>query len=348
MVWFKVVTRSTRAVAVPHHVVPPLIRYLRSRGADADGLLERFRLSCDVEAASHALVTIEQFGAMLERAAELVGDPFLALRLPGELEFTRYNFAELAASTSATFRDAWARMVRYAALVNQHVVFAFEERGDEAIWTQRTVGHPRGIGRAAGEYALASVLFHARRQLQRAVLPGRVWFQHARPPDVEPLVQFFGTGDIEFEREDNGITFERSLLDKPLPGFDPRLLATAEALASSRLLEQPRDLLARVRSAIGEQFGTGTAPSAPATAARLRLSERSLQRRLAQEGTTFSKLLDGSRSETARELGREGKLSVSEIAWQLGFSEVATFGRAFRRWTGESPAAYRNRHAARF
>ena len=101
----------------------------------------------------------------------------------------------------------------------------------------------------------------------------------------------------------------------------------------------------RVQTALRSQFGSGQAPTLPETAARVRSIARTLQRRLTQEGMSFSELLDVTRREVACDLAREGSSAVSELAWHLGFSEAAAFGRAFRRWTGELPAAYRKRHA---
>ncbi|MGE0790928.1 MAG: AraC family transcriptional regulator ligand-binding domain-containing protein [Sandaracinaceae bacterium] len=336
--------RPSRPLPVPHHVVPPLLRYLRERGLDADALIARFELPADVERRPVADMPVVAFGELLADAAAMAGEPFLALELPGRLEFTRYNYAELTSAASPTYRDALTRLVRYAPLVNRSLVFAYAEAGEELLWTQRTRGHPRGIGRHAHEYGLAVALYHARCQLDSALRARRVWFMHGRPSEVAPLVAYFGTDDIEFERSENGMALDRALLDRPLPTADSRMLATADALAESALAETPRDFLGAVRGAIRASLGDGSTPTAGSIARTLRMSARTLQRRIGAEATTFSALCDAVRADEARAMMRAGELPIGEVAWRLGFADAASFGRAFRRWTGTTPAAYRDAH----
>ncbi|HWO08502.1 MAG TPA: helix-turn-helix transcriptional regulator, partial [Polyangiaceae bacterium] len=76
-------------------------------------------------------------------------------------------------------------------------------------------------------------------------------------------------------------------------------------------------------------------------ARRLGLGERTLQRRLRDEGTSFAALLDEARAELARSYLGDSKLAIFEVAYLLGYSEPSAFNRAFRRWTGKSPREYR-------
>lgn len=339
--------RKPKDAAVRHHLVPPLVRYVRRHGGDeaADALIRRFALAADVEAQADASVTVVELDALLGAAAEARGDPFLGLRLPGELEMRRYNFAELAASSSPTFRDALTRMVRYASLVNQQVRFGLEERADEVVWTQRVLGHPRGAGRHADYYALGSAIIHARRSLGIELVPRRVWFMHSRPRDVAQLERFFGTTAIAFDRTENGMALDRALLDTPLLRADARLLETADALAEAALAERPAasDFAARVAAEIRAQKRDGRAVEMSAIARRLRMSARTLQRQLEEHDTTFKDLFERERSAEARALVEAGELTLGEIAHRLGFSDVGAFGRAFKRWTGQAPGAYRAR-----
>jgi AraC-like DNA-binding protein len=339
--------RRRKDPAVPHHLVPALVRYLRRRGGDADALIRRFKLPADVEQRPDASITVVEFDALLAAVSVALGDPFLALRLPAELELTRYNFAELAAGASPTWRDALERMVRFASLVNRQVQFALEEIGDEAIWTQRVLGHPRGVGRHADLYSMASGLFHARRAVDGRVVPRRVWFMHERPEEVTPLERFFGTRHIAFGRSENGLAFDRSLLDTPMATADRRLLETAEGLARVAVAEQPaaRDLAGEVAARVRRQLRDR--PDLRALAKELRMSARTLQRKLEEQGMTWKNLVDGVRNARARELLDDDTLSLGEIAFELGFSDEGTFGRAFRRWTGVAPGAYRTRRAPR-
>jgi AraC-like DNA-binding protein len=334
--------RSRKDVPVPHHLVPALIRLLRRRGVDAARFVRRFALPGDVEERADALVTAAEFGAILAAAGEALGDPFVALRLPAELELRRYNFAEMAATASPTYRDALGRLVRYASLVNRQVVFGLEESGDEVRWTQRTIGHPRGVGREANEFAIATAVTHLRAMRGDTFAPRRVWFQHSRPRDVRPLRAFFGTDELGFDARENGMAFDRVLLDLPLPTADPRLLATADQLAENALSEAPpaRDFLAMVAERVRQRLRAGPA-DVEGVARTMRMSPRTLHRRLEECGATFSEVVDRERGAAARAYLKEKGLPLAEVAQRLGFSDAASFGRAFKRWTGTSPGAYR-------
>jgi hypothetical protein len=99
------VGRPTKEPPSPSPLVPALIRYVRARGADADLLVCRFGLPPDVEGRDEVPSTASALDELLGAAADLLGEPFLSLRLPAELSFRRYGLAELAARASATVRE---------------------------------------------------------------------------------------------------------------------------------------------------------------------------------------------------------------------------------------------------
>jgi AraC-like DNA-binding protein len=220
-------------------------------------------------------------------------------------------------------------------------VFALAEKDGQALFTQRFAGYPRGIARHAHEYALASVVTHARRQVSAQFAPAAVWFIHARPKHVGELRRFFGTGQIEFGREENGLSFPASLLDATLSTADPRLLATAEDLAEAALREAPppSDFVASVDARVREVLPNGP-PDAAEIARRMHMSRRTLQRRLSEAGTGFQELVDRVRADLARGYMRDPRIKLADVAYRLGFSDVSTFSRSFKRWTGESPGRY--------
>lgn len=317
-------------------LAPALLRLVRARGGDAELLALRFGLPADVETLDEAPLTARAAGDLLAAAAEALGDPYLALRLPAELPHRRYGHAELAARASATLRDALVQVARYAPLVLPRLACAFDEDANEARFVARTTGHPRGVGRHANEYALAYALEQCR---DGALAPLRVWFVHARPPDLAPVERFFGTRELAFGAEDNGLAFARDALDAPMPSRDARMLATAEALADAALRAQPTATLATL---VAAQLRALLPDARIESVARaLHMSARTLQRRLDDEETQFSELVDRVREEAAREAIRAGALSLGEIATRLGFADLATFSRAFKRWTGKPPGAWR-------
>ncbi len=230
-------------------------------------------------------------------------------------------------------------MARYASLVYPGLDCALEESAHEALWIQRSPGRARGLGRYAQEYGLAYVLAHARGETGEPIAPLRAWFAHPRPPDIAPLHRFFATRELEFGVDSSGIALPREALDLPMKSGDPRLLATAEDLAEIALRAQPRtNAFAELLAARIETMIAGDA-SIDAVAKAMHMSPRTLQRRLDEEGSRFSEVVDSVRETLARRwLGEESR-TLSEIGADLGFADLATFSRAFKRWTGKPPGA---------
>jgi AraC-like DNA-binding protein len=333
--------RKPKESPSPSPLPPALMRWLGARGIDASLLAARFGLLADVAERDDAPITPTALDELLEAAGVLVGEPYLALRLPAELPFRRYGLHELAARASGTVREATQRIARYASLIHPRMTFALDEDASEARWRQQMRGYPRGVGRVSNEYALGAALMHLVRSTGATVEARRVWFMHPRPRDLGPLHRFFGTRDLDFGRDDNGFAFDAALLDRPTPGGDPLLLATVEPLAEAALRAQPpaHDFSVEVATRIRALFPD--AANVDAVAAALHMSARTLQRRLGEAGAQFSEVLDAVRADEARHALLGSDVPLAEIAWRLGFADLATFSRAFKRWTGQPPGTYR-------
>jgi AraC-like DNA-binding protein len=335
--------RPSKEPPSPSSLAPALVRLVRARGGDAALFACRFGLAADVDERDEAPMSAVGANDAIAAAAEILGEPYLGLSLPAELPRKRYGHAELAARASATVRDALVRIARYAPLVLPQLECVLDEDASEARWSAYVRGHPRGVGRHAHEYALAYALEHCRRESGHAIAPLRVWFLHARPPDLAPLHRFFGTRDLAFGADDSGFALASSVLDLPMQARDERLLVTAEELADAALRAQPRagELASLVATRIRALL-PGDA-SIEAVSRAMHMSARTLQRRLDDEGTRFSELYDAAREEIARAAVLDLGLPLAEIAHRLGFADLATFSRAFKRWTGKPPGVWRRR-----
>lgn len=153
----------------------------------------------------------------------------------------------------------------------------------------------------------------------------------------------------DFAADDNCVRFSRELLERPVPAADPLLSRVIERHAEALLAARPlpaETTVARVRRLPCESLGQDEAAVTLAgIAERLRMSERWLQRRLADEGQTFDALLDELRRELASRYLADKKLAIAEVAFLLGYSEPSAFHRAFKRWTGKTPSQARQRAA---
>jgi AraC-like DNA-binding protein len=211
--------------------------------------------------------------------------------------------------------------------------------GGEVRWILSAAGRPRGLGRYVHEVVLAQALVRLR-EAAAETRPSALWFAHARPPHLDALARFFGTEAIVFGAEDSGLAFPRTLLDRALPNAEPRTARTIADLVDAALPgPAPESLSRRVADRLAATLPEGT--NVHDVARALHLSSRTLQRRLEQEGTRFGEVLDGVRLDAARRLLADRSITLGDVAFRLGFADLATFSRAFKRWTGQPPGQWR-------
>ena len=177
--------------------------------------------------------------------------------------------------------------------------------------------------------------------------PLEVRFAHPPPPDPAEHVDFFQT-TVHFSRGENALVLPAALLDTPCARAEPALVAVLDQYAADRLERAPgtNNFANRVRMVIADELQGGE-PTTTRVAARLRMSVRTLNRLLANEGTSHRQMLETLRQELATRHLASDLMSTSEIAFLLGFSELASFHRAFKRWTGVTPATFRKQQRLR-
>lgn len=326
-------------------LVRPFLAAVRANGGDADALVREFGLGADAETAPDVFVSIAQLRAFLAAAERAAGDPLLGVHTAPNFPRGAWGLVEFATRNAPRVRDAYARLAKYGRLLDDVVRFTFVEEGGEGQLCQEIPGVPGGLGRHGNEFWLAALLGETARAIGRPLRPTRVWLAHPAPREravQAGLAEALGTHALAFGAETNGFALPAADLDAPLPGADPALLLHLDAHAEQALLHTPAPggLAVHVRQRLREHLGKRL-PSVSEVARQLRMSSRTLQRRLADEGTNFQTLLDAVREEQARLYVREPQRALDEVAWLLGYSERSTFLRAFRRWTGTTPGQYR-------
>ncbi|CAL9485481.1 putative HTH-type transcriptional regulator [Nocardiopsis dassonvillei] len=201
-------------------------------------------------------------------------------------------------------------------------------------------GEPRTAA-AVHEYVLAYYLRRAREATRADLVPLRVSFAHPAPADHSALVRAFGTADLEFDAGVNELVLRAEDARAPLPSGDPRLAALLRdhagmLLSAAHPLPGWMDLF---RAALDAELDRG-APALDAVAGRLAVGPRTLQRRLGEHGTTWRAEVDRARHGRARRLLSSG-LTAESVAARLGFSDDRALRKAFRRWSGHTPAQER-------
>lgn len=276
--------------------------------------------------------------ALWEAAYARADDPFLALRAAEALPFGAYKVVDYLSAHSATVGDACRRLAEFFRIVDVRAVLEIEHHPPALV--MRTASGEE-LPPAAQEYSFAAVVQRLSRCTEPGWAPEAIELTFAAPPNTEVHARVL-IAPLRFSAPRARIVFSQDSWDAPITGSEPALVSVLEDHAARLLAELPPsdELPGQVRAAIAAGLAEGEA-TAPRVAKRLATSERTLQRRLKERGLTFAGLLDEARFALARAHLRDPQVALAEIAWLLGFSDQSAFTRAFRRWAGETPGAWR-------
>ncbi|WP_062378450.1 AraC family transcriptional regulator [Demequina pelophila] len=293
----------------------------------------------DPARAAQERVPADQYYDLLERAT-LPDDHGLPYRYGERLHADDLSALGLGLKTAETLRDSLRRLVRYIVLLSDTLEYALLDLPDGgATLTLSRPAHRRGA-RLANECAFAAVMKALSEAAGSRVVPREVAFRHPRPASITEAHSYFGC-PVAFGAERNALVFGASTLatrgrlaDQGLSSF---LLAHLEELRAG---EGERSLVESVHATVTDLLPDGP-PSKAVIARRLGLSERTLHRRLAEEGETYQAITARARREGAEALLADARHSLAEVAFLTGFSDQSAFHRAFKGWTGRTPAEFR-------
>lgn len=329
-------------------LVPLLLGHARRKGADDARLADRFGipLPCRDETTWDLDAPPVPISAVIELAgavARELDDEWLGLSLAGDLPRGVFGVQEFAVRNAPTIGEAALRLVRYQRLTNDAIVWDAKQTDSAAILSLSVPGAPAGLGRHLNECLIAVALRYTRELVERPIVPHRVELaQMGPPPDPGSFAEQLGIPEPVLGTGANLLAFDRAVWDQAIPSADAALLPIVERYAQHLMPveDSARGWEARVRDHLRRQL-SGGAPTLEAAAAAIGMTARSLQRRLQEAGTSYRVLLDGLREAEARRLLAQTDVPVDEISFLLGYSERRAFNRAFSRWTGRSPSAYR-------
>jgi AraC-like DNA-binding protein len=277
--------------------------------------------------------------ALLAEAVRATGDDNLGLHIAEQAELGSFDVHFYAMVSSPTLGDAFERVCRYQRLIHETSQVRLESSADGAVLSHRLPGDV-AAPRQTAELLLASWVRAGRIATQTHWSPAEVRFAHPVPRDARDHERVFAA-PVRFATGENALVLPMALLDLPCRRNDPALLSLLDRYAADRLGGPHAPTFAdRARAALAEELQAGHV-TAGGLAAGLGVSVRSLHRSLAAEGTSYRRLLDKLRRDTAERHLRDDRLSVAEVAFLVGFSELSAFHRAFKRWTGHTPVTFR-------
>lgn len=279
----------------------------------------------------------------MNRVYELIGetteDPCFGLTIAEFVHPTTMHALGYSLFASSTLESFCRRIVRYFRLVSTNAVSQLERTASEYRLVMLPTMHSEQ--HYPQDAWMATVLRYIREIYRPDYVPLGVCLTRPRPArGAARFDKYFGIA-THFGCEANRLIFAPADMHVELPAANAELARNNDEVVMSLLARMDReDIITRLRALIVELLPSGEC-SKEATAARLNMSERSLQSKLAARGTSYRILLNETRKELAEQYMRQGRHSVSEVTYLLGFADVSSFSRAFRNWTGVSPSEYR-------
>lgn len=270
--------------------------------------------------------------------------PGLGMEVGLRYSFSTYGIWGLGLISSATAADALALAMRSMPLAYAFALISFHEVGEQGILSfgEPDVAEPVRRFMVERDMTAAARLLHE--VLGRERVLGHFQLRHASRVPAELLDRIegqFGARPVHGSGA-NTLAFDRRWLQTALPQANPLTVATCEAVGAEMLARRRarQGLLDLVRAYL-QAAPLEHLPDLPRLATLLGLSERTLKRRLHEEGTSFRALIAEIRQQRSMALLADPSLSLSDIAERLGFSDLSSFSQAFKRWFGVSPSQRR-------
>jgi AraC-like DNA-binding protein len=317
------------------------LSYLDRRGIDAEPALFGAGLSRRQLSEDDIGVSVASQYRFLELAATEANDHLLGLHVAAEMDMRAIGILFYLAGSSPTVSEAFENLAHYSTTTNEALVLEVFRHEDKVTLTIR---HLQEFDDPHQQFFELLALWFIRtlhRQTNVDFAPLRVTFTPARDAGLREVHRLLRCS-VEFAQTVDSWVLPERIMDLPVASGDSHLLRILTVHADE-LLAQRRSVTG-LQSMVTDQL-ISLLPSgesrAAAVAQRLNMSTRSLTRHLEEEGTTFGEILERLRRRLASRYLAHDRMSIKQIAWLLGYSEVGAFSHAYRRWTGTSPGRAR-------
>ncbi len=315
---------------------------LEQLGIHAPHVVRKAKMPLNV--ITESVVTVEQYYALWQAYSDIIGDMEAGmLQLPTVFETTQYPPSVLAAYHARDYRDALKRMARYKEMCPPEKLRIVEQGTNGVIELEWLDTEQSGPALLVGT-TLAFLLELGRRGTGYPIKAKLVEFIHSFG-QVQALEEYFGC-PIQIGAKRNRLTLQREDLDRPFTSYNAELLEILTPVLEQTLDKQRRShsITEIVRWILIRNL-TGDRLDIQEVASELGMSERTLQRRLTDEKTSFKELLKNARHDQARQYLANPALDIKEVAFLVGYKDQSSFYRAFRSWEGDTPLNWRAEHA---
>ena len=320
-----------------------VINDLRRRGVKIDDLLKEVGLRRTDLADPESRVPYAAVLGLIERAATVTGDPAFGLRLGATRDQHDGGLLGFVLLNSPTLMDALVNLQRYFRIVGDGEEFEIEKTGPLVTLRFRETDQTlRGL-RQNSDYIAAMVIRACRDMTRKRVSPVRAEFIHRRPNQKVQYEDVLGC-PVTFNADWDALVYAAETMHLPVIGANLKLLRVLQDACLKILGTSPKkqSLVHDVRELIIDKLAKGTA-RLDDVARELNMSGKTLERRLVEQGKTFSALLDDIRIGLTKTYLTETDIRLEQLAYLTGYSEPAALVRAFKRWTGTTPMQFRRR-----
>jgi AraC-like DNA-binding protein len=314
------------------------VEVARSVGLDPARLLSECGLPQRCLTDPEIKVPIESVRQALETAAERSGAP-VGLLMAENRRLSNLGPLGLLVREQPTVRLAIEALVRYSRQLNEALFITLEESGDVVVLREELiVGHGRPV-RQATELAIGVVFRMLRTLLGPQWRPRRICFAHDAPADRSVHDRVFGR-NVEFGHDFNGIVCSRADLETGNPAADPDMARFAQQMLDVGGNRDARQMSVQVRDVVVALLGTGRC-TIDLIAQHMGVDRRTVHRRLADEGVTYSGIVDAVRRELAVRYVKDRTRSLAEVSSLLGFAAPSAFSRWYRQQFGSNASDHR-------
>lgn len=314
---------------------------LKTCGVDAEAVFREAGLDpagLDVPGNRYPTTAMSRLWDLARKRSD---EPCFGLIAAAQWHPTTWHGLGYAWLASSTLEEALHRLVRYVEILSTAADFSLSE-SDTSF--RVVLGMSRDYGRepnwVAVDAVAANLVHMCRMTYGEDFNPSRVDFAHPGAGCRRRRSEFF-RAPITYESGETALEIARSVATKPLSTANADLAHANERVIADYLADlRGGGTVARIRSRLIDELPSG-AVTEKSVAESLNMSLRTLQRRLGEEDTTYKEVLDGTRRQLAERFVRDANLTLNEITYLLGFSEISSFSRSFKRWTGVAPSVYR-------
>lgn len=318
-----------------------IVQAIDSYGLDSKTIFSEAGINLDDVKKPHARIPTNLMAKVWERAVNESNDPYIALNVAAQFKPTVFSALGMSLAASRHAFDAIKRAAKYSQIISDGSLTELEEIDDELHFYLK----PRPpLTIPVNKFGIESI-FGSMHTVLKSIAgndfhPKHVIFQHDFKGSIEPYVAFFNC-PVSFNGSRNRMIFNQSDLFKEQAFSNSTLTSTLDNWIEEHLFSYKEELLAtKVKKYILKHLASQSVDQTTIAKA-FAMSPRVLQRRLKEEGTNYSELLDDCRHILAIKLISQNKLPLSEVTYMLGFSDQSNFSRAFKRWTGTTPNHYK-------